>query len=290
MDRQTFFAAVQREFAPQSYLQIGVRDGFGLSPSAARTIGVDPAFQITTELSGDIQLVRATSDEFFARPDPVAWFANGVVDLAFIDGLHIFEFALRDFIAIERVSSPASVVVFDGVLPQTAAQAARDRRTRTWAGDVYKITQVLSKYRPDLVVVPVDVNPSGLLLVVGLDPTNTVLADRYDEIVAEHANADPQTLPDDVMHRTSAADAEAVLAAPTWADLGAARAAGSRPASLSALSDCRGTATFVWTDVGDQTWRVKQRAARRAVAKKTAKTPPKRGTVWRIRKAIKRRL
>lgn len=272
MNRHGFLSGLHRRYAPRSYLEIGVNDGRGLARSRTRTIGVDPAFKITAELSCALQLVQATSDDFFARPDAIDWFPNKVIDLTFIDGLHIFEYALRDFINAERLSGPASVVVLDDMLPRSVDEAARDRHTWSWTGDVYKVAQVLAKYRPDLVVVPIDTEPTGLVLVVGLDPTSTVLTDHYDEILTEYAVADPQTVPLELIHRKDAAEAKAVLQAPVWKDLRVARrTGGGHPDSLASLAALRGTASYVW------------------------KAPPKRepGSGWglgRIRRGIKRRL
>ena len=63
--------------------------------------------------------------------------------------------------------------------------AARERTTAVWSGDVWKTVVALRRFRPDLQVVVADVEPTGLAIVTGLDPTNTVVFDRYDEIVAE---------------------------------------------------------------------------------------------------------
>ena len=72
------------------------------------------------------------------------------MDLAFIDGMHLAEYALRDYLAVERFTHPASVVVFDDMLPRTVAEAARHRHTAAWTGDVYKAVQALRDHRPDL--------------------------------------------------------------------------------------------------------------------------------------------
>src|SRR4051812_36757991 len=82
VDRHGFIAAVHERYRPRSYLEIGVDEGAGLAQSRTRTIGVDPAFGITSELACDLQLVRATSDDFFARPDALAWFAEDVIDFS----------------------------------------------------------------------------------------------------------------------------------------------------------------------------------------------------------------
>jgi hypothetical protein len=308
MIRHEFLAGLHTSYAPRTYLQIGVNDGRDLAQSRTRTIGVDPGFAITAELACDLRLAKATGEEFFARPDSIAWFPDGIIDLAFVNGLHVFESALRDFINIERLAGPASVVVFDGALPRSAAQGARDRRTSTWAGDVYKLALAFAKHRPDLVVVPIDTEPTGMLLVVGLDPTNTTLSDRYDEILVEYAVADPQVVPHEVTHRTAAADPATLLASPVWGEL---IAAGDVSTAIATLAELRGTASFLWSEPDDALWPPalrtgpKKSAAKKTAAKKaTAKTaaakkvaakqpPPPRtvaGSIHRIRKAIKRRL
>ena len=254
MQRHEFLTVVHERYRPRSYLEIGINDGRGLARSRTRTIGVDPAFKITAELSCDLQLVRATSDDFFARPDPLAWFPEGTVDLTFIDGMHLFEFALRDFLNAERLSSPSGVVVFDDVLPRSVSEAARNRHTVAWAGDVYKVALALERYRPDLTVVPLNTAPTGVLLVLGLDPSSTVLADRYEEIVAEFAAEDPQPVPDDVLHRRTAADPRRVAESSVWAELAAARESGGPWPSLEPLRSLRGTARFVLVPPQEKPW------------------------------------
>src|SRR3954462_9545515 len=115
-------------------------------------IGIDPAFRIDQEIVADVHLARIASDEFFAREDPVAHLPISTVDLAFIDGMHLAEYALRAYLAVERFTHPSSVVVFDDMLPRTVAEAARHRHTAAWTGDVYKAVQALRDHRPDLIV------------------------------------------------------------------------------------------------------------------------------------------
>jgi hypothetical protein len=244
MDRHQFLTVVHELYHPRSYLEIGVNDGLGLALSTTRTIGVDPAFSIEIEVACDLKLVKATSDEFFARADAVSWFSEGVVDFTFIDGLHIFEFALRDFMNTERLSTPASVVVLDDVLPRSVSEAARRQHTLLWAGDTYKVTAVLERYRPDLTTVLLDTEPTGMLVVVGLDPTSTVLADHYDEIVAEFATGDPQSVPDEVLQRRAAADPQLLAGSPFWGELATARDTGGPVPSVDTLRSLRGTAQF----------------------------------------------
>jgi hypothetical protein len=191
----TFLAELHRRLAPRAYLEIGIREGGSLAQAHCRSVGIDPAFVITAELDTDVALFRTTSDEYFARPDPLAPTGGIPFDLSFIDGLHLFEFAFRDFIYAERYSSPRGAIVFDDVLPRSIDEAARQRHTLGWTGDVYGMLEVLAEYRPDLVVMPVGTLPTGLLLVTGLNPADTTLTDHFDEIIARFRRPDPQPVP-----------------------------------------------------------------------------------------------
>jgi Methyltransferase domain len=196
-----FLAELHRRLNPRAYLEIGIRNGGSLAQARCRSVAIDPAYSITAELDADIALFRTTSDEYFARPDPLAPTAGTPFDLSFIDGLHLFEFALRDFLHAERYSSPRGLIVLDDVLPRSVDEAARQRHTDGWTGDVYGMLEVLARYRPDLVVVPVDTRPTGLLLVTALNPADTTLADRFDEILAEFRRPDPQPVPPFLLDR-----------------------------------------------------------------------------------------
>lgn len=246
MDYLRFLRGVHELIEPDTYLEIGVHNGSSMSQSRCLSVGIDPAFAITRELNCPVRLFRTTSDEYFARPDPLAPTGGVRIDFAFIDGMHLFEFALRDFINVERVCSPRSVVVFDDVLPRNADEAARKRHTYFWTGDVYPLIEVLARYRPDLTVVPVSTMPTGLLLVLGLDPENTVLADNYQRIVDEFRRPDPQVVPADVVDRLATADPDRVLGATFWkvlADAGRDEAPASVRARLApAVAESLGAA------------------------------------------------
>lgn len=211
-----FLRSVHELLEPERYLEIGIRNGASLSLAKCRAIGIDPAYNITAELDGDIALFRTSSDEYFSRPEPLAPTGGRPFDLAFIDGLHLIEFALRDFINTERVSTSRSVIVFDDILPRSVAEAARLRHTDDWTGDVYSILDILARFRPELTVIPVATQPTGLLLVMGLDPANRVLAERYDDILAEVRRPDPQPVPEELMDRLTVVAAQRVLDAPCW--------------------------------------------------------------------------
>ena len=208
-----FLTHVHAALTPQHYLEIGVASGKSLALSRCRSVGVDPGFHIDVPIDVDMALFRISSDEYFTREDPLAPTRGQPFDLAFIDGLHLFEFAFRDFINVERHMRASSVVIFDDVLPRSVEEAARVRHTRAWTGDVYPILEVLAKYRPELVVVPVDTQPTGLLMIMGMDPANTVLADNYDEIIGEFRRPDPQPVPEALMDRLDVLPARRFLEA-----------------------------------------------------------------------------
>jgi hypothetical protein len=221
--RQEFLREVHRAYRPRAYLEIGIAAGRSLSLSRTRTIAVDPAFKITSEIQCDVQVVKATSDDFFARDDRLAHFPHGRIDLGFIDGSHLLEFVLRDFINVERHSHWASVIVVDDVLPRSVAEASRDRSTKAWAGDVFKLPEVLGIYRPDLLLFSLDTDPTGVLLVLGADPRNRVLAAHYDEIIAKYVHPDPQRVPPAVLRRETAIDPASIVHSGVWSDLRNAR-------------------------------------------------------------------
>ena len=226
MTRQDFLSEVHRAYQPTSYFEIGVGTGRSLGLSRTRTIAVDPAFKIKSEIRCDVQLVKATSDEFFARDEPLTHFREGRIDIAFVDGLHLFEFALRDFMNVERHAAWTSVIVIDDVLPRSVAEASRERSTTAWAGDVFKLPDVLGVYRPDLCVLPLDTDPTGLLLVLGADPENKVLEKRYDEIVEKYVQPDPQPVPAAVLRRDRAVDPASIIDSDLWIQLRDARESG----------------------------------------------------------------
>jgi hypothetical protein len=244
MQRHEFLRQLHGRLRPRNYLEIGVSEGMSLAISRAPSIGVDPAFQIVAPIHCDVQLFKGTSDAFFASKNPIkhlrstrnplrnarrgrplfdAWRGGTTLDLAFIDGMHWFEFALRDFMGVERFSRASTVIVFDDMLPQDASQAARGGNPGWWAGDVYKASLALAEYRPDLLLIPVDTKPTGTLVVLGADPTNGVLRAHYDEIVERWMAEDPQDVPEAILRRTGAYDPRRLVESDVWSWLAAAK-------------------------------------------------------------------
>jgi hypothetical protein len=221
--RHDLLRRLHRLLRPRSYLEIGVSTGSSMTLSRTRSVGVDPAFHIKRELLCDLHLVRATSDEFFAREHPLAHFDRPVVDLAFIDGMHLAEYALRDLINTERFTHAASVIVLDDMLPRSVEEADREqgrpRERNAWAGDVFKILDSLRSLRPDLITLHVDTLPTGTAVILLPDPADTTLLDAYDELVVDFVAPDPQRVPPEILERSHAIDPTVMLEAPIWREL-----------------------------------------------------------------------
>ncbi|MGH2968565.1 MAG: class I SAM-dependent methyltransferase [Solirubrobacteraceae bacterium] len=216
MEYLEFLKRLHAAVAPRAYLEIGLRHGDSLALADCPALGVDPGFNLKVELGENVKLLRETSDEYFGRAKPLKPLGGRRVDLAFIDGMHLAEFAMRDFIGVERLAHWTGVAVFDDILPRTIEEAARDRRTRAWTGDVYKVLGVLARHRPDLICLRVGTQPTGLLLVLGLDPESLVLSARYDVILQRAVVPDPQSVPADVLERRGVLDPEQVLGSRVW--------------------------------------------------------------------------
>jgi hypothetical protein len=197
---------VHAALKPRRYLEIGVRDGDSLALATSEAIGIDPAPRLTMTLPASTTLYQETSDQFFREHAKTALAAG--VDLAFIDGMHLFENALRDFMHLESYAHPATVIAFDDVLPNHPLQAARQRQTNVWTGDVWKIAACLRKYRPDLLLLLVTSSPTGLLLVAGLDASSRLLREAYNPVVAEFTRDYRGEVPTDVLDRNGAIDAD----------------------------------------------------------------------------------
>jgi hypothetical protein len=191
---------VHDELEPRIYLEIGVRHGRSIALARCRAIGVDPDPKITVDLGPDVSIINKSSDAFF--DEDAASYLKGPPDFVFIDGMHLFEFVLRDFMESERHAQESSVIIFDDVFPNNPVQAERTRRSTVWTGDVWKLLPCLRRYRPELVLVPINARPTGMLLVAGLKPSDRRLRDHYNSIVREFVNE--ITVPSSILRRDGA--------------------------------------------------------------------------------------
>ena len=107
------------------------------------------------------------------------------IDLAFIDGMHHFEYALRDFLNLKRWSAPESTIVLDDCFPRDRRTAERTRSTVFWSGDVWKLVVLLKKYRPQLSIHTIAAPPTGVCIVRNLEPSSRFLADNLHRLIDE---------------------------------------------------------------------------------------------------------
>ncbi|MFH1028430.1 MAG: class I SAM-dependent methyltransferase [Pseudomonadota bacterium] len=177
-------------FKPAAYVEIGIGHGrsLALAGPGTKAIGIDP-FQGYWEKLDFVcphepaTLFPLTSDDFFRQYDLREVLERDTFDLAFIDGMHLFEQALKDFINLEKYARKDSVILIHDCLPIAPIVAERERCTGFWTGDVWRIIPCLKAFRPDLKIMTIPAKPSGLGVVTTLDPASTALSDNYDDIV-----------------------------------------------------------------------------------------------------------
>lgn len=187
-------AALHEILSPEWYFEIGTNRGGSLNVCPGKFVAIDPEFIFRNFAMGprvEGHFFQLTSDDFFAQ-DFLG--RTGIrPELGFLDGMHLFEFLLRDFIAFERRAAPGAMAILHDCLPFDRAMTEREwdgRKTRLWTGDVWKTLQILMRHRPDLQFDMLDAWPTGLVLVRGLDPENSVLPEVYDAVVAEFMATD----------------------------------------------------------------------------------------------------
>lgn len=172
------------KLVPSNYCEIGCRLGTSLALAKSPALGIDPDFDLQSVPDVPFRMFRMTSDDFFAQ-EKLGAILREPIDFAFIDGMHHVEFALRDFMNLEKHASPSSVIAVDDVLPQQMVHASRTRTTQIWTGDVYRLVIILRHYRPDLAIRVYDVEMKGFAVISRLDPTSTILARDYAEIESQ---------------------------------------------------------------------------------------------------------
>lgn len=197
-----------QEHPSRAHLEIGTRTGTSIAGLSCPTIAVDPEFRLNTNPVGNkpaCMLFQQTSDAFFAQHDPENLLGRPL-DTAFLDGMHHFENLLRDFINTERCCASTGAIYLHDCLPVAVSMTHRDEKAVAqsgphagwWTGDVWKLIPVLKELRPDLEISCLDCPPTGLVRIRKLDPGNTLLSSRYQDIIETQAS---QTLNRETLSR-----------------------------------------------------------------------------------------
>jgi hypothetical protein len=182
---------VHEHLVPPTYLEIGVFEGASLSLARPPTVavGIDPQPIIKVPISVEYHLYPERSSDFFDQHD-VRKLLGGGPSLVFIDGLHHFPVVLDDFRHVEAISDPETIVVLHDVMPFDELTQRPERACEFYTGDCWKLLHCLADARPDLSWFTVPTAPSGLAFVSGLDPSSSVLWDRYGELVDRYRSLD----------------------------------------------------------------------------------------------------
>jgi hypothetical protein len=193
-----FLAAVHTHLTPRSYLEVGTETGASLAVAGCDAIAMDPRFALLADATGNRRrtfVFQMPSDVFFATEN-VPGLLGRPLDIAFLDGLHRFEFLLRDLIGAEAACHPRSLILLHDCLPLNPRMALRQYRPGDpsegdtvyfWTGDVWKLLPILQEYRPELRLHVLDCPPTGLIAITRVDPASRILADCYYDIVDQHA-------------------------------------------------------------------------------------------------------
>lgn len=187
-----FMADLHRDRLFDWYLEVGCRTGRVFAGARGKTVAVDPYFRASDNIIGAkpaLHVFQQTSDAFFAGRFLAAMQAR--LSFSFLDGMHLFEYLLRDIIGAEKASAPGGVIALHDCCPFNHEMTTRDL-TRlpkgAWTGDVWKLIPILAEYRPDLRITVLDAAPTGLVLLSNLNPKSTVLARKQAEIVKRYGD------------------------------------------------------------------------------------------------------
>ena len=187
-----FMTFVMQTLQSQSYFEIGTAAGKSLASVTCKSVAVDPNFRLNTNVVGGksvCMFFQMPSDRFF-EVYSLSKLLDGPVDVAFLDGLHLFEYLLRDFMNTEKYSRKNTIIFLHDCLPFNMDMTRRHFHVPgvkggAWTGDVWKIVPILKKYRPDLSIHAMDCSPTGLVMITGLSPGSSVLDDNFFKIIDE---------------------------------------------------------------------------------------------------------
>ena len=187
MDRIKLIQLLMKQKGLTNYLEIGVFNGHVFFKIKSKfKIAVDPEFRFDfLRKTGKIFLnpynlynkyYSKTSDDFFKQDAP-GLFEQKKIQLAFIDGMHEYEFSLRDVENCLDYLTDDGVIILHDCNPQTETAGgsfeewAKNGYIGTWNGDVWKAILHLQSLRNDINVFVLDCD-HGLGIVTRGKPEN----------------------------------------------------------------------------------------------------------------------
>ena len=166
MNRSIVLKTLMKQKKLKNYLEIGVFNGhifFGIK--SMFKIAVDPDFAFSkSRIAGKIMLnpfnicnhyFQKTSDDFFELDAPKV-FANKKIEISLIDGMHEYEFVLRDIENTIKYAAENVFIILHDCNPQAKEDACsfndwKNRKfTGVWNGDVWKAILHVKSQRNDL--------------------------------------------------------------------------------------------------------------------------------------------
>jgi hypothetical protein len=192
-------ARLHAHLRPRTYVEIGVETGatLRLVQPGTRALGIDPQPAVAFRLPENVRIFTETSDAFFANRDVRTELGGASVDFALIDGMHHFEYALRDFMHLEPLCARASTILVHDCFPHDRRTALRERETYFWTGDVWRLLVLLKKHRRDLSIHTIASPPTGLAFIRNLDPSSTFISDNLAALCEEFMALDYSFLAED---------------------------------------------------------------------------------------------
>jgi hypothetical protein len=171
-DRLLLIQTLMKQKKLRNYLEIGVFNGHIFFRVKSRfKVAVDPAFKfdrlrkigkvLLNPFNFFNQYFQKTSDVFFAE-DANRVFAEKKIQIALIDGMHEYEFALRDIEnTLRHLADDGVIIVHDcNALTRESSSSFSEWKAGpgvgTWNGNIWKTILHLRTLRRDLTVFVLD--------------------------------------------------------------------------------------------------------------------------------------
>ncbi|SRR5579871_177207 len=195
MDRLSILQTLMKQKRLKNYLEIGVFNGhIFFKVKSNFKIAVDPEFRFDfSRKAGKVLInpynlfnnyVEKTSDDFFSQDAP-RLLEKKKIDIALIDGMHEYGYALRDVENTLRYMSDDAVIIMHDCNPQTKQASISFEEWKAnnfvgvWNGDVWKTIVHLRSFRNDINVFVLDCD-FGLGIITKKKPENMLHFKQQD--------------------------------------------------------------------------------------------------------------